>query len=70
MKSDDAGGDDEETFFANFEFVIAGGKIFQGEAAGAVGFRSVDVAGGVFQFYLSSRDRDVVFVKDDGRAGR
>ena len=50
LESDGATGDDEEAFFAGFEFVIAGGKIFEGEAAGGVGFGAVNVGGGVFEF--------------------
>ena len=50
LQSDGASGDEKETLFAYFEFVIASGEIFKGEAAGAVGFGAVDVGGGVFEF--------------------
>jgi len=50
LQSDGASGDEEEALFADFEFVIAGGEIFESEAAGAVGFGAVDVGGGVFEF--------------------
>jgi len=50
LNGDVAVGDYEETFFADFQFVIACGEIFESEAAGAVGFRAVDVGGGVFEF--------------------
>ena len=50
LQSDGASGDEEEALFADFEFVLADGEIFKGEAASAVGFSAVDVGGGVFEF--------------------
>ena len=69
LKRESAAGNDEEAFLADFEFVIASGKISESEAAGAVGFGSVDAAGGVFEFDLSGGDGHVVFIEEAGRAG-
>ena len=49
LQSESAAGDHKEAFLADFHFVIAGGKISQGKAAGAVGFGSIDVARAIFQ---------------------
>jgi hypothetical protein len=68
LKGDGAVGDQEEAFFPDFEFVIAGREIFQSEAASAVGFGTEDVSGGVFKFYLGGRDGNIVFIEDNGRA--
>ena len=50
LQSDGASGDEEEALFADFEFVIACGEIFESEAASAVGFGAVDAGGGVLEF--------------------
>ena len=68
LKREGAAGNDEEAFLADFKFVIASGKISESEAAGAVGFGSVDAAGGVFEFDLCGGDGHVVFIEEDGRA--
>jgi hypothetical protein len=63
LKSDRAGGDHEEALLADFQFEIASGEISESEAASAVGFGSVDVAGTVFEFELGGGDWDAVFVQ-------
>ena len=62
MKSERAAGDDEVTFLADFEFVIACGEILENEAAGSVGFGSEEMPGAVFELELGGGHRDIVFV--------
>lgn len=71
LKSESAANDHEEAFLADFEFVIAWREISKSEAAGSVGFCSVDVSSAVFQFQLSSADGDTVFIQHKaGTAGQ
>ena len=69
LKSDGTIGDEEEALLADFEFVIAGGEVLEGEAASAVGFGAEDVGGGVFEFELDGGDGDGVFIEDEAGAG-
>jgi len=70
LKSDCAGGDQEEALLADFQFEIASGETSEGEAAGAVGFRAVQVGGAIFEFQLGGGDGDAVFVQNQTAAGR
>jgi hypothetical protein len=71
LKSDRAGDDHEEALLADFQLEIASGEISESEAAGSVGFGSVDVGGTVFEFQLGGGDGDAVFVQyETGASGQ
>lgn len=63
-----AAADDKETGFANFELVLAGRKIAEGEAAGTIGLGTEDRARRVFEADLGGGDGDIVFVDDKAGA--
>jgi hypothetical protein len=70
LQGESAACDDEVACFADFEFVITRREISKSEAAGAVGFRPIEVACGVFKLYLDGGDGDVVFIEDQAGARR
>ena len=47
LQSESAAGNDEEALLADLQFVIARGETSKSEATGAVGFRAIDVGGGI-----------------------